>query len=128
MYEHLSRFYSRDFTELSTDLQTFLRSFASDPSKGRAEWEAMDPHAMARMLTVLNFYELIATEYNARFLDRDVANRHLAYIAVAMWEAAREFIGWLRKADPSYFQDWAHLYEHHGARIIAAARGESAAG
>jgi hypothetical protein len=124
VYDHLSRFYSGDFTELNADLQKLLRSFESDPSKGQAAWKAMDDHAKARILTVLNFYELVATEYNAEFLDRDVANRHLAYIAVAMWEAARKFIAWLREKDSAYFQDWERLYECYGASIIAAARDE----
>lgn len=84
----------------------------------------MDDREKARVLTVLNFYELVAAEYIAEFLDREVANRHLAYIAVATWEGARNFIEWRREEDPAYFQDLKHLYESYGANIIAVARDE----
>ena len=71
---------------------------------------------------MLNFYELVATEYNEEFLDRVAANKNLAYTVVATWEYAEGFVAYLRDNDPAYFDEWKYLYDNHRETIVASAR------
>jgi hypothetical protein len=74
------------------------------------------------ILAVLNYYELVAGEYNSDALDRQAADVNLAYAAIVMWEYASAFIDYLRGADPAYYAEWKYMYDHYGATILVQAR------
>lgn len=121
-YEHLSTFSSQSFAESWTEARRLFAAFARSTSAGEAAWKEMDDARKARATTLVNFYELIATEYNAEWLDRKVANTSFAYVAVTVWEEAQPFIAWLGRSDPAYFDQWRRFYLEHGSSIIGAER------
>jgi hypothetical protein len=96
-----------------------MEAFAADPAAAAKRWDRMSNLGALRVLAVLNFYELVATEYNSRVLEREVANPNLAYTVMAAWEAAEDFMKHLRLRDPTYFAEWKYLYDHHRNAIIA---------
>jgi hypothetical protein len=122
VYEHLSTFSSRDFTEITLDAGSVFDSFNADVATGATEWRSMTSDKRARVLTVLNFYELVATEYNSGFLNRQAANMTVAYSAIVLWERADAFVGWLRGEDKAILAQWAKLYRDHNHEIIEAER------
>jgi hypothetical protein len=122
VYDHLSTYSSRDFTESTIGTVPLLKAFESGDADGADHWQGMTDTDRARALTVLNFYELVATEYNAMFLDRDIANRSVAYAAIVIWERAAKLVAWLRKDDKAYFAQWERLYLDHSLDIIEAER------
>jgi hypothetical protein len=74
------------------------------------------------VIAVLNFYELVASEYNASLLDRKVTDMNLAYAVVGMWDYVRKLVTYLQlDNNAAYFDEWEHLYERHGPTIRAAA-------
>ncbi|MGD0197564.1 MAG: DUF4760 domain-containing protein [Solirubrobacteraceae bacterium] len=112
VYDHLGTYYSRSFVEMSADASQVFKAFATDMSAGESHWDGLSRHKRARVQLVLNFYEQVATEYNAGFLDRELSNRTLAYVALEMWDRAEPFIGWVRRQNQQYFEEWAELYKH----------------
>jgi hypothetical protein len=112
---------SREFVEMSAKLVTVVRSFPSDSSAGVAVWKATLDLDQMVVLAVLNFYELVASEYNAKLLDREVADMNLAYTVVRMWDYVNKLVTSLRLDNPAYFDEWEHLYVRHGPSIRAAA-------
>ncbi len=65
----------------------------------------------------MNFYELVATEYNAGFLDRQVANKHLAYLTVDTWKHYKGLVDWLGRSDKRFYEQWRYLCDTYGAEI-----------
>lgn len=123
VYEHLSRYYSPDFTQNSADAYALFRVFRTSPAKGRRKWKRMSDHDRGRILAVLNFTELLASEYNAEFLDRRLADHHLAYLALYLWEAAEPFIEWQQQTDPALFSELKELHDRYGPQILETIRG-----
>jgi hypothetical protein len=67
-----------DFIAINAEAVKMMDAFRSDPSSARTEWDSLSSFRSLRILAVLNFYELVATEYNEEFLDRVAANKNLA--------------------------------------------------
>lgn len=111
-----------DFIAINAEAVQMMDAFRSDPSSARTEWDSLSSFRSLRILAVLNFYELVATEYNEEFLDRVAANKNLAYTVVATWEYAEGFVAYLRDNDPAYFDEWKYLYDHYRQTILASAR------
>jgi hypothetical protein len=112
-YDHLGVFNSHDFTAMSAKASgVFLRC------KGGADvgdiLASLDEAEMVRVQTVLNYYEQVATEYNAGFLDTEAAEP-LLFVAVVMWQQARELTEWHRRDDSRYFEQWKALYVANSA-------------
>jgi hypothetical protein len=121
VFDLQSTFHAREFVEMSAKLVTLVGQFSSDRTAGEAVWKAMPDLDRMTVIAVLNFYELVASEYNANLLDRKVADMNLAYTVVGMWDYVRKLVTYLRLDNATYFDEWEHLYERHGPTIRAAA-------
>jgi hypothetical protein len=121
VFDLQSRFSASDFIAMNAEAVAMMEAFAADPSTAAMRWERMSNVRTLRVLAVLNFYELVATEYNSGVLERDVADPNLAYTVVATWDAAEAFLTYLRRTDPAYFAEWKYLYDHSRDRITASA-------
>lgn len=111
-----------DFIAINAEAVKMMEAFGSDASSARTAWDSLSSFKSLRILAVLNFYELVATEYNEGFLDRGAANKNLAYTVIATWEYAEAFVAYLRDNDPAYFDEWKYLYDNHRQTILDAAR------
>jgi hypothetical protein len=112
--------FSGDFLVKAADASPLLRLFNDDVSAGEALWNSMSESERGKVTGVLNFYELVASEYNAGWLDEEVADKHLAYMTVAMWKLARGLAEWLRRADARYYEQWKYLFDTKRTTIEAA--------
>jgi hypothetical protein len=111
VYEHLAPFHDLKFLEMTADIGGLIRTFEQDPAKGRAMYNAMSGRERAKVQAVFNFYEEVASEYNAGFLDEEAARRSLVYVTAAMYEGASGLVDWLRGSDPTYLEEWVRLHE-----------------
>lgn len=117
--DHQAILSSREFVEMSAPGIELFRKFQEDAGAAVSEWKAMTVLQQMTILAVLNYYELVAGEYNSDTLDRQTADVNLAYAAIVMWEYAAPFIDYLRSTDPAYYAEWKHMYDHYGATILA---------
>jgi hypothetical protein len=115
VFEHLAQLFDRDFIEMDTEAQRLFKARPKDPDGWETLWEAKSDDAKFRVASAMNFYEVIAGDYNdpeGEVLDRATADRALAYIADAMWVLAKPFVYWLRehfKNDRAY-AEWEQLH------------------
>jgi hypothetical protein len=65
------------------------------------------------VLSVLNFFEELAGEYNDGLLEEDSAHRTVAYFAIGMWEAAEWFVLWQRatSGEHRFYEQWETMYQ-----------------
>jgi hypothetical protein len=120
--DHQAILSSRDFVEMSAPGIELFRQFQQDANKAEAEWQEMAVLQQMTILAVLNYYELVAGEYNSDALDRQAADVNLAYATIVMWEYAAAFINYLRNADSAYYAEWKYMYDHYGATIRTRAK------
>ncbi|MGZ6950455.1 MAG: DUF4760 domain-containing protein [Ilumatobacteraceae bacterium] len=74
-------------------------------------WKAKPISEKARITAVMNFYEMVATEYNSSdLLDKQVADRSLIPVADEMWCQAESFISWLRLSNPRSYDEWEQMH------------------
>lgn len=123
VFELQGAFSSREFTEMSAVAADVIELFRSNRSAAVTTWE----HRISRQeamtaLAVLNYYELVAAEYNAESFDRATADSYMGYAAVIMWEYAEPFTDYLREKDSTFFVEWKYFFEHYGDKVISAAR------
>jgi hypothetical protein len=111
VYELLAPFYDRRFLEMSAEADELFRIFRKDATRGESKWRSMSGPEKARVEAVLNFYEEVASEHNADFLDKDAAAPALTYVTLTMYERAHGFVEWLRRRNPTYYEQWKYLYE-----------------
>ncbi len=119
-YDHLAVFNSRDFTETSSAAAQVLRLFKEEKTAHKAIWARLSESERISVQTFLNFYEEIATEYNAGFLDRTAAEP-LVFVAVIMWQRSKELAEWMRRGERRYLEQWEKLYREQAPAVIAAA-------
>jgi hypothetical protein len=110
-YEHLRAFYDLGFLEMTADISPLIVAFKQNRPTGEAMYGAMSPEAKAKVQAVFNFYEEVAGEYNARFLDEETAEP-LIYVTAAMYEDASELVEWFRDQDPTYLEQWVRLHKN----------------
>jgi len=122
--DHQAILSSRDFVEMSAPGIALFREFRKNAKKAESDWTAMSVLEQLSILAVLNYYELVASEYNSDALDRPAADVNLAYATIVMWEYAAAFIDHLREADPAYYAEWKYMYDHYGATILTTAKQE----
>lgn len=120
--DHQAILSSRDFVEMSAPGIELFRQFREDATKAKTKWQAMTVLQQMTVLAVLNYYELVAGEYNSDALDRPAADVNLAYATIVMWEYAAAFIDYLRASDPAYYAEWKYMYDQYGATILARAK------
>jgi hypothetical protein len=115
VFEHLARLFDRDFIKMDTDAQRLFKARPKNPDDWEALWDAKSDAEKFRITAAMNFYEVVAGDYNdpkEEVLDRTTADRALAYIADAMWILAEPFVFWLRAhfANDRAFADWEQLH------------------
>jgi hypothetical protein len=117
VYDHQATLNSQSFAEMTAEAIPLIRLFSKKAPNRRSHWQSTPIRNKMRILAVFNFYELVASEYNASALDREAANDNLAWAAVEMWEQAKEFIDHLRAYDKASLSQWASLVEDYGDEI-----------
>jgi hypothetical protein len=118
VYDHLGAFSDVAFLEMSAEADQLFRTFREDTAKGKTAWEKMSASDRARIQGVMNFYEEVASEYNADFLDKQAAELSLIYVAITIYEHAGPMIEWIRESDPAHLEEWKRLYDK-GDEILA---------
>lgn len=118
-YDHLGIFNSREFTEMSAEAARVLRLFKEEEKAHKEIWTKLSGSERTSVVTFLNFYEEIASEYNAGFLDPTAAEP-LVFVAVVMWQRSRDLAGWLRRGDRRYLEQWERLYLDKASAIFSA--------
>lgn len=117
-YDHLGIFNSLEFTETSSKAAAVLRLFKEEKAPHKTIWAKLSDPEKSAILTFLNFYEEIATEYNAGFLDR-VASEPLVFVAVVMWQRSKELVEWLRRGERRYLEQWERLYRENASTALS---------
>jgi poly-beta-hydroxyalkanoate depolymerase len=117
-YDHLGVFNSREFTEMTSEAAAVLRLFKEEKAAHKAIWAKLSDADKTAVQTFLNFYEEIATEYNAGFLDREAAEP-LVFVAIIMWQQSKELVEWLRRGESRYLEQWEKLYRNKAAAILS---------
>src|SRR4051812_46961451 len=117
-YDHLGIFNSLDFTETSAKAAAVLRLFKEENTPHKTIWAELPDKDRNSVLTFLNFYEEIATEYNAGFLDQ-VASEPLVFVTVVMWQRSKELVEWLRRGERRYLEQWEKLYRDNAAAVLS---------
>jgi hypothetical protein len=120
VYEHLARLQSREFVLM---LSTAQELFLTKPNRRRKKqpnpnWQALwlkrDVEERAQIVTAMNFFEILAGEYNEpNYLDKPAADKALAIVADGIWEQARSFVAWYRTWPPpseQEFCEWERMY------------------
>jgi hypothetical protein len=107
-YDHLTILNSRDFTEMTAEALLAFQRFAKEGASEET-WAKVPTSGKVATQTVLNFYEEIATEYNAGFLDRQAA-KPLVFVAVGIWREGEKLIEWIRATDERYLSELASLH------------------
>jgi hypothetical protein len=108
-YDHLAILNSREFTEMTAEALSAFQRFTEEGASEET-WAKVPTAGKVATQTVLNFYEEIATEYNAGFLDRQAA-RPLVFVAVGIWREGEKLIEWIRETDDRYLSELASLHE-----------------
>ncbi|MGN6215633.1 MAG: DUF4760 domain-containing protein [Solirubrobacterales bacterium] len=108
-YDHLEVFGSREFTDTSAEASVVLQRFKEEGNARQSLWEELSTKEKTALQTFLNFYEEIAHEYNAGFLD-PTASEPLVFVAVFMWQESKELVEWLRRDNRRFLEQWAALY------------------
>jgi hypothetical protein len=118
VYDHQATLNSRDFAEMTAEAVSFIELFRSNVPTAVPLWQGAYPAAKMRVIAVLNFYELVAGEYNETLLDRGIADMTLAYAAVGMWDYTYPFLAQIRREGGEVgFEQWKEMVENHGERI-----------
>ena len=120
VYELLSQLFKRDFMSMSLVAEQLFTETPSDPGGWQACWEARTHEERSMITTVMNFYEVVAAEYNATDqLDKEVARQSLIPVADAMWRSAAGLVYWMRTLPGGGrdYLDWEEMHESvSGAR------------
>lgn len=118
VYDHQAALNSREFAEMTAEAVQFFELFRSNAASAVPSWQKSLIAVKMRVIAVLNFYELVASEYNAALLDRDLANPNLAYATVEIWDRAHPFVAHLRhEGGGAGFEQWKAMVEHYGPTI-----------
>lgn len=119
-YDHLGVFNSRDFTDAASETAHILHLFKEEKAPHKVIWAKLSDSEKTSVQTFLNFYEEIANEYNAGFLDRQAAEP-LVFLAVVMWQRAKELVEWLRRGERRYLEQWEKLYREQAPAVLTKA-------
>jgi hypothetical protein len=117
VYAHLARLFDSDFVKMTAEAQRlFKASKTLDDTALKELWVPKRDEEKARILAVMNFYEIFAGEYNdadGNLIDKATADKAISILADRMWMQAEPFIGWFRThfGTPLAFADWQQL--HH---------------
>jgi hypothetical protein len=106
VYEHLAQLYDRDFVLMMSEAQEL---FEVRPPDWEHAWDGRLGDAKSEILAAMNFFEIVAGEYNdpRGYLDKQAAQKALLVIADGLWEQAAPFVHWARKgSDSRSYEQW----------------------
>jgi hypothetical protein len=112
VYEHLAQLYDRDFVLMMSAAQELFEERPPDESGWENAWEALDGDTKSEIVAAMNFFEIVAGEYNdpREYLDKEAAQKALLVIADGLWEQAAPFVYWARKgSDPRSYEQWEKM-------------------
>lgn len=117
VHEFLEQLFDYDFIKMSQEAEELFASRPAMPSGWKALWEAKTAEEKSMITATMNFYEVVASEYNdpkGDLLDRDLADKALTFIADAMWLQAESFVHWLRtlpvRGASKAYAEWEHMH------------------
>jgi hypothetical protein len=123
VYDHIERLFDRDFVLMLSTAEDLFIEKPESPGGWEALWTARDSQQQAEVLAAMNFFEIVAGEYNdsSGILDRAVADKGLRFIADGMWTKAKPFVLWLRGSDPAprAFEEWQRMYDQPSNTPVA---------
>ncbi len=117
VHAHLAQLFDSDFIKMTAEAQRLFKAGKTlDDMAWQALWEQKGDEEKARILAVMNFYEIFAGEYNdteENLVDQATADKSISILADRMWVQAAPFVRWFRKhfGVPLAFADWEQL--HH---------------
>jgi hypothetical protein len=125
VYEHLSRLFDRDFLIMTAEAQNFFRTHPGDASSWEDAWGKKTDRQQAMITAVLNFYEIVAIEYNDQkdeLLDRALAKKTLPYLVGDVWLLAEPFVHWIREEvkDDGAYAEWELMYRKADGTVTPA--------
>jgi hypothetical protein len=112
VYEHLAQLYDRDFVLMMSAAQELFEERPPDESGWENTWEARDGDTKSEILAAMNFFEIVAGEYNdlREYLDKKAAQKALLVIADGLWDQAAPFVYWARKgSDSRSYEQWEKM-------------------
>jgi hypothetical protein len=112
VYEHLAQLYDRDFVLMMSAAQELFEEGPPDESGWENAWEARDGDTKSEIVAAMNFFEIVAGEYNdlREYLDKKAAQKALLVIADGLWEQAAPFVSWARKgSDSRSYEQWEEM-------------------
>jgi hypothetical protein len=115
VYEHLSRLFDREFLLMTAEAQNFFRAHPKDASSWKAAWDKKTDKQQSMITAVLNFYEVVAIEYNDpkdELLDKALADKTLTYLVGGVWLLAEPFVRWIREEykNEGAYDEWERMY------------------
>jgi hypothetical protein len=127
VFDHLAQLFDHDFVEMDSEAQRLFnaRPKPADGAAWETLWNQKTPEQQTKILVVMNFYEVVAGEYNdpkGELLDRSTADKALSYIASEMWLRAEPVVHLLRIRfkERLAYAEWEKLHETFSARRAAA--------
>jgi hypothetical protein len=112
VYEHLAQLYDRDFVLMMSAAQELFEERPPDESGWENVWEARDGDTKSEIVAAMNFFEIVAGEYNdpREYLDTKAAQKALLVIADGLWDQAAPFVYWARKgSDSRSYDQWEKM-------------------
>jgi len=108
VYDLLARTFDEDFIRMGILAETFFDNPPKTPTGWARRWKATSSDEGAVIQAVMNFYEVVAGEYNTDgVLDRQLADKALMVITYAWWKRAEPFANWVRdNRNPQAFEEW----------------------
>jgi hypothetical protein len=108
VYDLLGRVFDEDFIGMGIVAQEFFAKPPRTAAGWARRWSATTADKQAVIQAVMNFYEIVAGEYNAGdLLDRDLADKALMFITYAWWKRAAPFVDWVAvHSDSHAYEEW----------------------
>ena len=115
VHELLEHLFDVDFVKMSLEAEGLFRHPPTRPSGWKALWEAKTDEQKSMITAIMNFYEVVASEYNdprGDLLDKELADKALTIITDGMWQLAASFVYRLRTLPGAgeAYAEWEHLH------------------
>lgn len=117
VHELLEHLFDVDFIKMSLEAEDLFKHRPAHALGWKALWDAKTPEQKSMITAIMNFYEVVASEYNdptGDLVDKALADKALTSIGDAMWLQAESFVYWLRTlADPGTDEAYAEWEQMH---------------
>lgn len=113
VYEHLAQLFESEFVLRASQAKRLFKARPEQPGGWQSLWDQKTDDEKAVITSVMNFYEVVAGEYNDSLLDRAIAHKALIFVADATWLQARPFVKWLRTRYhvPRAYDEWERMHD-----------------